>query len=46
MTPQYVAEDLYGPGEGQNEETVDMVIKLFVDLGTYLSSDPTSTQGQ
>ncbi|GFZ45516.1 hypothetical protein JCM24511_03242 [Saitozyma sp. JCM 24511] len=46
MTPQYVAEDLYGPGQGQNEETVEMVTRLFIDLGTYLSSDPASTQGQ
>jgi hypothetical protein len=46
MTPQYVAEDLYGSGQGQNEETVEMVTRLFMDLGTYLSSDPASTQGQ
>ena len=44
--PQYVAEDLYGSGQGQNEETVEMVTRLLIDLGTYLSSDPASTQGQ
>jgi hypothetical protein len=43
---QDIAEDLYGPGQGQNEETVEMVTTLFRDLTTYASSANTSTQGQ